>query len=288
MKKGKYGIFNMYLTTTISISLVLFFIGSLILLSFAANEITDKIYNNISVSLVLNDDIDSTELVRVTELMTIAPFAKEIHYFSKDDALQEHIEELGDDPTAFLGYNPLLASIEINLQNGYTHVDSIKKIESLLRPFSGVKKLVYNKEVIDIVGQNISSIQCLLLLATSLLFAVALVLISTTIRLSIYSKRFLINTMKLVGATPWVIRSPFIRKSCYMGLLASIIAMAGICGVLYFIQIELGITSLMDNFEMLGLIFIVILFLGITMTFLFTYISVGKYIRMKTNDLYYI
>ena len=288
MKKGKYSVLNMYLTTTISISLVLFFIGSLIFLSFVTKEMTNKIHENISVSVVLNDDIDSTELVRVTDLLTIAPFTKEINYLSKEAARQEHIEDLGDDPAQFLGYNPLLASLEINLQKGYAHADSIKKLESLLTPFVGVKTVLYNKELIDIVGPNIVSIQYLLLLLAILLFGVALILISTTIRLSIYSKRFLINTMKLVGATPWVIRSPFVKKCCCMGFFASIIAMSGICGMLYFIQQELGIPSLLSDVELLGCVFAGILLLGFSMTFVSAYISVGKYIRMKTNDLYYI
>ncbi len=288
MAKKRYSVFNMYLTTTVSVSLVLFFIGSLIMLFFLTRDMTHEIKENVVVTAVLYDEIDSLELTRIKDVVTISPYAKSVTYISKADALAEHVENLGENPADFLGYNPLNASYEIRMNKTYAHLDSIRHLEVLLDPFVGVKSVVYNKELVDIVSHNVSSITWVLLLIAAVLLGISMVLISNTIRLSIYSKRFLINTMKLVGAKPWAIRAPFVARNLLMGFVASIMASALIYGCLYYIQYEVGVSFLLTDHDYVVGTFGSVLLLGLFISFVSSYVAVGKYIRMKTNDLYYI
>ncbi len=288
MAKRRYGIFNMYMTTTISVSLVLFFVGLISILFVTTHELAGNIRENFSISVVLSEDLDSVGSDALRRDLMCSDYVSGVTYLSKADALDEYVTYLGDNPADYLGYNPLLASLELTLNDVYAHIDSVEVIEDRLLAYEGVERVVYSKETLDLLSSNISTVSWVLLLLTGLLLSVSLVLISNTIRLSVYSKRFLINTMKLVGAKPWTIRAPFVRTNMLMGIFAACLASAMIYGLFYYLQYELGLLFLLSDLKLLVAVALLLVALGVLMGFLSSYVSVGRYIRMKTNDLYYV
>ena len=277
----------MYLTSTISISLVLYLLGLLLAVLFMTYQVSNEVRENVGLSIVLNDSIENEELKRLQDMLNVAVFTKEVNYVSKEQALQEHITALGEDPVAFLGYNPLSASIELKLKADYAVSDSVQWIESKLKPFQSIKQVVYHKDLIDLVDQNVQLILGLLLLLVALLLAVSIILINNTIQLMVYSKRFLINTMKLVGATGRVIKAPFLRKNALVGVCASILAMALLVATAYYCHYLMGIMLLPKEPVMLTLLGAMILLCGLLISVGASYVAVGRYVRMKTDDLYF-
>lgn len=285
--KTKRTFFNMYLTSTISISLVLYLLGLLLTVLFLTYQVSNEVKENVGLSIVLNDSIDTNEVERLQDMLKVATFTKGITYVSKEQALAEHIEALGEDPVAFLGYNPLSASIELKLKAEYAVTDSIQWIEEKLKPFQSIKQIVYHKDLIDLVDQNIQMILGILLLLVALLLTVSIILINNTIQLMVYSKRFLINTMKLVGATGKVIKAPFLRKNAMVGIGASIIAIILLMGTSYYCHYSLHIMLLPKDPIMLALLGVAILLCGLFISVGASYIAVGRYVRMKVDDMYF-
>ena len=288
MRKGRHSFFNMYFTTTISITLVLFLLGLVGSILLFANVVSAELKEKVSLSLVLNDSIEQPEVERITRLLTVSPYAKSVTYVSKEDALQEYIAKLGEDPADFLGYNPLLASLEVSLNAAYAHVDSIRLIETKLKPFTGIKRSVYHQELINAIDANVRLISWLLLGLAGIMLVFSLVLINNTIRLSVYSKRFIIHTMRLVGATPWFIRAPFVKKHMLVGFIASILALGLLCALGYYLRQEFNISFVALDYATLGMLSAGLLLVGLLITFFSSYMAVGRYIRLKTDELYYI
>jgi len=287
-KVAKPGFWNLHLTSTISMSLVLFLVGLVCLLLFVARDISTYVKENINLSIVLDDKIDEQDEERIQNYLLGASFAKSSEYISKKDALNDHIANLGENPQDFLGYNPLMASIEVKLNEAYANNDSVSKIETKLKPFPFIKRVVYQKDMVSLVNENVKKVSLLLVALASILLIVSIALINNTIRLSLYSNRFLINTMKLVGATAWFIRKPYIFSSMLNGFIASIIAVFMLLGVVFFVRYEFGMTTgLIQPFTAFIVISIVVL-LGIIITAISSYYAVGRYLNMRTNDLYTI
>lgn len=285
--KTKRTFFNMYVTSTISISLVLYLLGLLFTVLFMTYKIGNDVKENVGMSIVLNDSVDENEVRRIQDMLQVAPFTKKVEMVSKEQALNEHIEELGDDPVAFLGYNPLSASIELKLNADYAQNDSVKMIESKLKPFQSIKRIVYHEDLIELVDRNIQMILGLILLLAALLLLISIILINNTIQLMVYSKRFLINTMKLVGATGWFIKAPFLRKNTLVAVAASILAIVLLAATAYYSQYSLGIIMLPKDPITLGIGVSMILLCGLIISLGASYIAVGRYVRMKTDDLYF-
>jgi len=285
--KTKRTFFNMYFTSTISISLVLYLLGLLFAVLFMTYQIGNQVKENVGMSIVLRDSADMAEVQRIKDVLLIAPFTKSVDYVSKESALQEHIDALGEDPVEFLGYNPLSASLELKLNAQYAINDSIKSIETKLKPFKAIKQVVYHEDVVDLVDKNIQMILGMLLLLTALLLAVSIILINNTIQLMVYSKRFLINTMKLVGATAWVIKAPFLRKNTLVALVSAILALLLLVATAYYCKYSLGIILLPTEPLYLGIGASLILLCGLLISVGASYIAVGRYVRMKTDDLYF-
>ena len=207
------------------------------------------------------------------------PFVKETSYISKEQALKEQSEAMGTDPAEFLGYNPFTASIEIKLNADYANSDSIAKIE---------KKINYPQDLLDAVNSNIRKISFLLLGLAALLTLISFALINNTIRLAIYSKRFLIHTMKLVGASWGFIRRPFLVRNIWIGILAAAMADAALIGMAYaLVKYEPELIEIITPMTMLMVMGSVFVF-GVVITFMCAYISINKYLRMKASALYYI
>jgi cell division transport system permease protein len=195
--------------------------------------------------------------------------------------------ELGEDFIGFLGYNPLSSSIEVRLKANYANPDSIRKIEDELLAYRPVKEVFYQKSLVTLVNENVRKIGAILVVFSGLMLFVAIVLINNTIRLSVYSKRFLINTMKLVGATWGFIRKPFLLKGMLHGFYASILALGLLSGVVYVVQKEFYEVVNFDQVELLAVIFGLVIIAGVFINLSSTYMAVNKYLKLKSDELYY-
>jgi len=277
---------NIHFGSTISMSLVLFLIGLVSLLLFVAHDMSVYVRENINLSIILDDTADKSETNRVENFLNSAGYAKEIAFISKEDALKEHIAALGDDPQDFLGYNPLKASLEVKLKAAFANPDSVKMIETKLKTFGAIERVTYQKDLIGLVNDNVKKISLVLLGLALVLLIVAVALINNTVRLSIYSNRFLINTMQMVGATNWFIRKPYIRQSVMNGLVAAIIAILILGLVVYYILYEFGLSGLSVNTLSAIWVSVIVLLSGIVLMGISTYLSIGRYLKMNSNEMY--
>ena len=213
---------------------------------------------------------------------------KETEYISKKQALREQTEAMGTDPEEFLGYNPFTASIEIKLHSDYANSDSIAKIEKLIKKNSNIQEVLYQKELIDAVNDNIRNISLLLLGLAAILALISFALINNTIRLAIYSKRFLIHTMKLVGASWGFIRRPFLRRNFWIGVLAAFVADCILWAAAYWlVSYEPELIRVVTP-DVMMLVSAAVLLFGVLITYLCALLSINKYLRMKAGTLYQI
>lgn len=276
-----------YLSSIISISLVLFMLGVIGILVFNAKKLSDFVKENIGFSIFLQEDVREVDANFLRKTLDASPFVKYTEYISKERAAKALKEELGEDFVDFLGYNPLSASIDVRMKAEYANQDSINKIENYLLKFKQVKEVHYQKSLINLVNENVSKISLVIIVFSSLLLFISLVLINNTIRLSVYSRRFLINTMKLVGASWGFIRKPFLLKSILHGLYAAFIAIMMLSGIIYLVKRELGDIVDIVDLQFIIIIFGVVTLIGVLINLISTYFAVNKFLRQKADDLYY-
>lgn len=287
-KVSSVSFFNSRLTSVISISLVLFLLGLILLIGMLGNKLSVYVKENLSFSIVLKDNQKETEIKKMQKSLDALPFIKSTEYISKEQAAKELEEELGENPETFLGFNPLQASIEVKLHSEYANPDSLQVIEKKIRNYTSVSELLYRKDMMEMVHNNMKRLGLILLTLAAVLMIISFVLISNTIRLLIYSKRFLIHTMKLVGATSGFIRRPFVKYNIVSGIFASILAILMLTGALYYLQNELkGFIQILDM-QTLLLVYVAVFALGIVLSVIATIFTVNKYLRMGVDKLYYI
>ena len=287
-KVSSVSFFNSRLTSVISISLVLFLLGLILLIGMLGNKLSVYVKENLSFSIVLKDNQKETEIKKMQKSLDALPFIKSTEYISKEQAAKELEEELGENPETFLGFNPLQASIEVKLHSEYANPDSLQVIEKKIRNYTSVSELLYRKDMMEMVHNNMKRLGLILLTLAVVLMIISFVLISNTIRLLIYSKRFLIHTMKLVGATSGFIRRPFVKYNMVSGIFASILAILMLTGALYYLQNELkGFIQILDM-QTLLLVYVAVFALGIVLSEIATIIAENKYLRMGIDKLYYI
>lgn len=280
--------FNSRLTSIISIALVLFLLGLIFLMGLLGNKLAVFVKENISFSIILKDNQKEADIKKMQKTLDGLPFIKSTEYISKEQAVKELEEELGENPETFLGFNPLQASIEVKLHSQYANPDSLQLIEKKVKNYTTVSDLLYRKDMMQMVNDNMKRLSLILLTLAAMLMAISFVLISNTIRLLIYSKRFLIHTMKLVGATPGFIRKPFVRYNVVSGIFASILAILMLTGSLYYLQGELtGFIQLLDIKALLA-VYAAVLIMGVLLSVVATIFAVNKYLRMGVDKLYYI
>ena len=235
--KNRYkskSLFDMqFITSSISTTLVLLLLGLVVFFVLTAHNMSVYVRENISFSVLISDDMKEADILKLQKKLNQEPFVKQSEYISKKQALKEQTEAMGTDPEEFLGYNPFTASLEIKLHSDYANSDSIAKIEKMIKKNSNIQDVLYRKELIDAVNENIRNISLVLLALAVVLTFISFALINNTIRLAIYSKRFLIHTMKLVGASWSFIRGPFLRKNVWSGVLAGMLADAILMGTAY-------------------------------------------------------
>jgi cell division transport system permease protein len=275
-----------YLTLVISVSLVLFLLGVLGLVLINARELSDYFRESLSFSVMLNDDSKEADIRMLQKDLDGKPYVKSTKYISKDEAAAKMKDDLGEDFISFLGDNPLPPSIDVYLYAGYTKPDSVAKIEKYVLEYPFVKEVYYQESLLILINENVRKISLFLLVISSFLFLIALTIINNTIRLSIYSRRFLIRTMQLVGATRAFIRRPFLVQSAFHGLLAALIAMSLMVGLLYMIEKEFFLMFSFETTNLLILLGVFIIITGVLINIISTYFSVNKYLSISEDKLY--
>ena len=281
--------FNMqFITSSISTTLVLLLLGMVVFFVLSANNLSTYVRENIGISVLVSDDMKEPEALKFQKTLNEKSYVKESLYISKEQALKEQTEAMGTDPAEFLGYNPFTASIEIKLNAQYANSDSIAWIEKEILTNKKVMEVSYPQNLIDSVNRNIQKVSIFLLGLAALLTLISFALINNTIRLAIYSKRFLIHTMKLVGASWSFIRRPFLVRNVWIGVLAGIMADAILLGMAYMlVKYEPQLIEIITPNALLVVMASVFVF-GLAITFFCAYISINKYLRMKASALYYI
>lgn len=275
-----------FITAGISTTMVLFLLGLVVFLVLTANNLSVYIRENIAFSAILDDGIKETSIIKLQESLNKKDYVKQTVYISKDQALKEQIEAMGTDPSEFLGHNPFNASIEIKLNAGYTNPDSIKWIEKELMANKSILEISYPQNLLDSVNRNLQKISAFLLGLAVLLSLISFSLINNTIRLTIYSKRFLIHTMKLVGASWGFIRRPFITRNLWIGILSGAVANAILTASAYTaVKYEPELLAIVSPKSIMIVAAAVMVF-GMIITTLCAYISINKYLRMKISELY--
>jgi len=276
-----------YITLVISVSLVLFLLGVLGLVLINAKELSDYFRESLSFSVMLDDAAREADIRMLQKDLDAKPYVKSTEYVSKEQAAVKMQEELGEDFISFLGDNPLPPSIDVYLYAGYTSPDSVAKIEKYILEYPFVKEVLYQESLLILINENVRKIAIFLLVISSFLFLIAVTIINNTIRLSIYSKRFLIRTMQLVGATRAFIRKPFVIRSIYHGVLAALIAMTLLMGLLYLIEKEFFRMFAYDSIRLLALLGVFIIGAGILINIVSTWLSVNRYLDLPEDKLYY-
>lgn len=281
-------VFNSRFTSTLSISLVLFLAGIMLVMGFMARDLSVYVRENICLSVVVDDAMELPDAKMYQKKIENTPWARSVKYIDKETALKELIEEIGDNPEDLLGYNPALASFEVYLNAEYANTDSMAIAEKFVRQNKNVQDVIYRKDLIHLVNENVKRISLFLLVMAILLTFISYSLIRNTVRLLIYSKRFLIRTMQLVGADRSFIRNPFLLENLWSGAIASVLAMGYLYALLFSLDQKIhGVINLL-SFETLGMVFVIILFFGILIMTTATYLAVNLYLKMNTSDLYYV
>ena len=292
MKKNEPGherarLRSSYISLVVSVSLVLFLLGILGLVLINAKALSDYFRESLSFSVILDDASKEADIRMLQKDLDAKSYVKSTTYVSKDDAAAKMKQELGEDFVSYLGENPLPPTIDVYLTSPYTNPDSVSKIEKYILGYPFVKEVSYQDSLLYLINENVKKISLFLLVISSFLFLIALTIINNTIRISIYSKRFLIRTMQLVGASRAFIRRPFLIQSALHGLLAALIAMSLLMGMLYLIEKEF---LLMFSFERTYLMILLgtsIIITGVVINVISTFFSVNRYLSISEDKLYY-
>lgn len=275
-----------YFTVIISISLVLFMLGLLGIGILQAKKLSTYVKENIGFSVILKNDVKDVDVIKFQKSLDAARYVKRTEFIDKDRAAKELTEDLGEDFVDFLGYNPLLSSIEVRLNADYANPDSLNWIETEITKNPRVKEVFYQRDLVVLVNENIRRISIVILIFSILLLIIATALINNSIRLSLYSKRFVIKTMQLVGATPGFIRKPFILRGIANGMYGALIAIALLMGVLYYARQKMPELFEFQDVQMMATLFGMVLLLAIIITWISTSLAVRRFLRMKTDKLY--
>ncbi len=277
---------SVYISTVISIALVLLMTGMLGLLLVHAKNLSNYVKENIVLNIIMNDGVSEGNVLAYQQELESDRFVLRSEYISKELAAENLSKELGEDFVEFLGHNPLLSSVDVYLKAEYANTDSIETFIKKVSAKEMVKEVVYQESLIDMVNKNIRTIGIVILAFTALLLVIAVALINNTIRLAIYSQRFLIKSMQMVGATRGFIRRPFLGYGILHGLLGALIAILLLLLTLHLGQREIPELVFLRNWFEFIVIFVVVAALGILISGLSTYFAVSKYLRLKSNELY--
>ena len=275
-----------YLSTVVSITLVLFVLGLLGLLILQAHRLSEQLRESILVSVFIDNQASESAISRLQAELDAMPAVNESRYISREEAAEQLTEELGEDFIEFLGYNPLTASLQLSLRASYANPDSLPVVEQQLREHTIVSDVDYQRSLVHLVNENLRRIGIGLLIFSILLLIIAFALINNTIRLSVFSKRFLIKSMQLVGATQTFIRKPFIISGVMQGIIGACIAILLLIGSMYAAQQQIPEMSMFYDPQLLAMLFSGVLLLGVIISWISTFMAVRKYLKLKTDFLY--
>jgi cell division transport system permease protein len=279
---------NSYLSSIVSITLVLFVMGLMAALLLNVGRLSYYVKENLGFSVEIAEGVTDADIAYIRKQLDLLPAVRETKLISKANAERELREALGQDFVAFLGYNPLPISIEAKLRYLYANPDSLKRVEKRILKMHGIKNVIYQKSLVEVVNHNVNRISALLLLFGILLFVVSLTQINTTIRLSVYSRRFIIYTMKLVGATRSFVTRPFLARSALHGVLSAVFAFGLLCGLYVIVRNQIDLDSLnIISIDFVGLLLLCMLSLGLLISLIATYFALHKFLDMEVDDLYY-
>jgi len=283
----KRRLISSYFSVVISISLVLFLLGMLGLLVLNTKKVADHFKEQIALTVYLKDTAKEVEIEQLKKSLAMADYTKSTNYVSKEDAAEAHSEEIGEDFMEFLGYNPLQNSIDVYMNADFVSSEQVDKIAADLTAKNFIDEVVYDKPLIALLNDNVKKISFWVLVASAMFTFIAVLLINSSIRLAVYSKRFIIKTMQMVGATKGFIRRPFIWQSVKLGLIGAILALIGMAAVLYYLNNSFTELNLLGDAKMLIFLFSGIFLMGIVITWISTYFATSRFLNLKTDELYY-
>ena len=274
------------ITLCISTALVLILLGMVVFSVLTARNLSAYVKENLTVTMMLGEDMTDPEARQLCKELTMRPYISRITYISKEQALKEQTEAMGTDPSEFLGVNPFVASIELQLKARYANSDSLKWISKELKRDSNVTDITYPQDLMDSVNRNLNKINLVLLVLAVLLTCVSFSLINNTVKLGMYARRFTIHTMKLVGASWGFIRRPFLGNAVGIGLIAAVVADAVLAGGVYALYTyEPGVMTVI-TWQVMAVTGGTVLLCGLLITLFCAWVSVNRFLRMTAGELY--
>ena len=285
-KFQKRRLISSYFSVVLSVFLVLFLLGMLGLFVINSKRLSDNFKEDIVMTVFFKNEATDTVFQAFAKEMKAANFAKDYKYVSKDEAAKEHKEVIGEDFMQFLGTNPLYNSYDIHLKADYVTNPGFGKVEAQIRKNPMVSDVVYDKQLITLVNDNIQKISFWVLVVSGIFAFISVLLINSSLRLSIYANRFIIKTMQMVGATKAFIRKPFVTRSIILGFIGSILAIVALIGVLFYINSNYPTLEIFKDIELTALVLAGVLALGILITWLSTHFATQRFLNLRTDDLY--
>jgi cell division transport system permease protein len=276
-----------YFSVVLSIALVLFLLGILGLLVLNTKKLADHFKEQITISVFLKDNAKEVEVDQLQKSLAMAEYTKKATYVSKEQAAEQHSEEIGENFLDFLGYNPLKNSIDVQLKADYVSTEKIAEIAEEISSKDYIEEVSYDKPLITLLNDNVKKISFWILVASGVFTFIAVLLINSSIRLSIYSKRFIIKTMQMVGATKTFIRRPFIWTNIKLGVLGAVLALIALGFVIYYVNLNFPELTLFHDPTILIFLFVSVFLLGVLISFISTFFATQRFLNLRTDDLYY-
>ncbi len=283
----KRKLISSYFSVVLSIALVLFLLGVLGLLVLNTKKLADHFKEQITLSVFMKENAKQVEIDQLQKSLVLAPYTKTATYVSKEEAAEQHSDEIGENFIDFLGYNPLKNSIDVQLKADFVTTDQIASIAEEISAKGYVEEVSYDKPLIALLTDNVKKISFWILIICAIFTFIAVLLINSSIRLSIYSKRFIIKTMQMVGATKTFIRRPFIWTNIKLGMLGALLALLVLGGLLYYMDLNFPELNLLADVWFLGGLFLGVFVLGALISLLSTFFATQRFLNLRTDDLYY-
>ncbi|MBP6550907.1 MAG: permease-like cell division protein FtsX [Flavobacterium sp.] len=285
-KFQKRRLISSYFSVVLSVFLVLFLLGILGFFIINSKKLADDFKEEIAMTVFFKNEANDTILKAFGKELKTASFAKSFVYVTKEQAAKQHTDIIGEDFMTFLGENPLQNSYDIHLKADYVVRDSIVKIESRLRKNAMISDIVYDKQLVNLVNDNIKKVSMWILIISGFLTVIAVLLINSSLRLSIYSNRFIIKTMQMVGATKAFIRKPFVMRSIKLGMIGAGLAIIALIGVLIYIETNFPGLGILENKLLVALVLLLVFGAGVLITWIGTYFATQRFLNLRTDDLY--
>lgn len=276
-----------YASVVVSVALVLFLLGLLGLMIVKTKTVSDHFKEQVAITVFLTDASSESSISKLQKKLEKEPYVKSIQYVSKEDAAKQYSEDIGEDFMEYLGANPLKNAIDIYVKSEFVTPEKMTEIESSLAKNKSVFEVSYDKPLIELLTKNIQRLSFWVLIFSAVFTLIAVVLINSAIRLSVYSKRFTIKTMQMVGATKGFIRMPFIWQGVKLGIVGALVAIVGVLGVVYYLNQNIPELQLLDDKALLGILCLAIVLIGMVITFISTFLATQRFLNLRTEELYY-